>query len=108
MQTLYDLQLSILTLPSANLLSTVGLVSASLLSLLWLTRSFSLADRIILLIVFGIAVAFALVQYPFIEFGNPATRLIKDILLQVALIVLTLGVLIAVQMEQVRAEASGA
>ena len=107
LQTLYDLQLSTLTLPSANLLRTVGLVLASLLSLLWLTRSFSLADRIILLIVFGIAVAFALVQYPFIEFANPATRLIKDLLLQVALIVLMLGVLMAVQMDRVRAETNG-
>lgn len=105
-QTLYDLQLSQITLPSANLLRTIGLVAASLLSLLWLARSNSLADRIILLIVFGIAVAFALVQYPFIEFANPATRLIKDILLQVALIVLLLGVLVAIQMERVRTSIS--
>ena len=105
-QTLYDLQLSPITLPLANLFRTIGLVAASLLSLLWLARSNSLADRIILLIVFGIAVAFALVQYPFIEFANPATRLIKDLLLQVALIVLLLGVLVAVQMERVRAEAA--
>lgn len=105
-QTLYDLQLSPLTLPPANLFRTIGLVAASLLSLLWLARSNSLADRIILLIVFGIAVALALVQYPFIEFANPATRLIKDILLQVALIVLLLGVLVAVQMDRVRSEAA--
>jgi len=106
-QTLYDLQLSQITLPLANLFRTIGLVAASLLSLLWLARSNSLADRIILLIVFGIAVAFALVQYPFIEFANPATRLIKDILLQVALIVLLLGVLVAIQMERVRTSTGG-
>ena len=105
-QTLYDLQLSQITLPLANLFRTIGLVAASLLSLLWLARSNSLADRIILLIVFGIAVAFALVQYPFIEFANPATRLIKDLLLQVALIVLLLGVLVATQMERVRTSTS--
>ena len=105
-QTLFDLQLSPLTLPPANLFRTIGLVAAGLLSLLWPARSNSLADRIILLIVFGIAVALALVQYPFIEFANPATRLIKDMLLQVALIVLLLGVLVAVQMERVRAEAA--
>ena len=100
-QALFDLNLLRLILPEANLLRTVGLVAASLLSLLWLVRPFSLTDRIILLITFGIALACALFQYSFEEFGNFAVP--KHILLVITLITLSLGTLVVSEMEHVRA-----
>jgi len=103
-QTLFDLKLLTLIVPEANLVQTVALMAAGLISLLWLARPLNLSDRSILLIAFGIAVACALFQYSFEEFGN--FRLLKDVLQILALIILILGVLVAAQMERMRARAS--
>jgi multisubunit Na+/H+ antiporter MnhF subunit len=80
-----------------NLLSTIGLVVASLISLLWLTRPNTLMDRIILLAVFGVAAVCAFLQY-----SSADTDVLKHIYLLISLILLIQGVLIAAQTERVR------
>lgn len=80
-----------------NLLLTIGLVAASLISLLWLIRPYTLIDRIILLAVFGVAAACAFLQSSRMDFDVP-----KHIFLLIALILLIQGVLIAAQTERVR------
>ena len=80
-----------------NLLITIGLAAASLISLLWLARPYTLIDRIILLAVFGVAAVCVLLQ-------NLATDLdtSKHIFLLISLILLIQGILIAAQTERVR------
>ncbi len=80
-----------------NVLLTIGLVVASLISLLWLTRPNTLMDRIILLAVFGVAAVCA-----FLQFSGADTDIPKHIYLLISLILLVLGVLIAAQTERVR------
>ena len=99
-QTLSDVQQPlplILHQDVLNLLSTIGLVVASLISLLWLTRPNTLIDRIILLAVFGVAAVCAFLQYP-----SADTDVLKHIYLLISLILLIQGVLIAAQTERVR------
>jgi serine/threonine protein kinase len=99
-QTLRDVQQPlpfILHQDVLNLLSTIGLVVASLISLLWLTRPNTLIDRIILLAVFGVAAVCAFLQYP-----SADTDVLKHIYLLISLILLIQGVLIAAQTERVR------
>src|SRR5216684_5810826 len=64
LQTISDLQQSSSYVVSVdpNLLVTIGLVAASLISLLWLTRPYTLIDRIILLAIFGVAAICAFLQ----------------------------------------------
>jgi serine/threonine protein kinase len=101
LQTLNDVQ----QLPSAlaqvnlNLFSTIGLAAAAIISLLWLTRAYTLIDRIILLAVFGVAVVCVFLQY-----SGADTDVPKHIYLLIALILLIQGVLIAAQTERVRRE----
>jgi serine/threonine protein kinase len=96
------------TLPSLlqfvvlNQLFTAGLALATIISLLWLTRPFAVVDRIILLLIFGIAGVCTAMQYP----GGDGD-VSKHLLLLVALITLILGVLVAAQMERVRTSTSG-
>src|SRR6266487_295400 len=80
-----------------NWLFTASLAVASIISLGWLLRPFTLADRITLLVLFGIATCCAFVQTIFLD--NIVT---KHILLLLALITLLLGVLVAVRTERVR------
>ncbi len=99
LQTLNDIQ----QLPSAlmqvdvNLISTIGLAAAAIISLLWLTRPYTQIDRIILLAVFGVAAICAFLQYFGADKDIP-----KHIFLLISLILLIQGVLIAVQTERVR------
>jgi serine/threonine protein kinase len=99
LQTVSDVQQasSYLVPVDPNLLVTIGLAAASLISLLWLLRPFTLIDRIVLLLVFGIAAIFAFLQYPRLDFDVP-----KHIYLLLTLILLIQGVLIAAQTERVR------
>jgi serine/threonine protein kinase len=99
LQTLSDLQQSssYVVPVDPNLLITIGLAAASLISLLWLTRPYTLIDRIILLIVFGIAAVCAFLQY-----SGADTDVSKHIYLLISLILLIQGVLIATQTERVR------
>ena len=80
-----------------NSLFTASLAVASIISLGWLLRPFTLADRGTLLVLFGIATICALVQFLF-----PDNIDTKHILLLVALITLLLGVLVAARTERVR------
>ncbi len=99
LQTISDLQQSSSYVVSVdpNLLVTIGLVAASLISLLWLTRPYTLIDRIILLAIFGVAAICAFLQYSLLDFDAS-----KHIYLLVSLILLIQGVLIATQTERVR------
>jgi hypothetical protein len=99
LQTLSDVQQlpSMLAQVNPNLFITIGLAAASLISLLWLTRPFTLIDRIILLVVFGVATVCAFLQYSLIDFD-----VTKHIYLLISLIMLIQGVLIAAQTERVR------
>ena len=78
---------------------TIGLVAAALVSLVWLTRPYLLPDRIVLLVVFGIAAICAILQ-TFATSGD--SDVTSHIYLLFALIALIQGVLIAVQTERVR------
>ena len=104
MQALNDFAgLSILNPPLPNQLLTLGLAAGAVISLLWLARSFSLVNRAVLLLVFGAAVVCAFIQYnlnDFNTFGNSDGD-IKHTLLIVVLILLTMGTLLAIQMERV-------
>jgi serine/threonine protein kinase len=93
--------------PLLSQLFTLGLVAATGVSLLWSARPFTLLDRAILAISFGVALICTVVQawipvQPF--YGGSAVQ--KHLLLLVALIVLIGGTLVAVQMERVRANAT--
>jgi serine/threonine protein kinase len=93
--TTYLPQSTIDAAPVLNQVLTVGLVALCLLSLLWLLRPFSWADRLALLIVFGLALACALLQARFDDFSDA-----KHVLLVVTLIGLNQGVLLASAMER--------
>jgi len=80
-----------------NLLLTGTLVATTIISLLWLTRPFTAVNRSILLIIFGIALACASLQYLFVD-----QNIAKHILLICALIALLLGNLLVTQMERAR------
>lgn len=80
-----------------NLLLTAGLMTASVVSLLWLVRPFALLGRVILLVLFGVATICVLMQS-----GAPDGDTPKHILLLIVLITLILGTVIVVQMERVR------
>jgi serine/threonine protein kinase len=100
LQTLSDMQQQLpftLHQDVLNIFLTIGLVLASLISLLWLTRPNTLIDRIILLAVFGIAAVCAFLQYSGADQDIP-----KHLYLLISLILLILGVLIAAQTERVR------
>jgi serine/threonine protein kinase len=99
LQTISDFQQSSSYVVSVdpNLLITAGLVAAAIISLLWLTRPYTLIDRIILLVVFGVAGICALLQSP-----GTDTDITKHIYLLISLILLIQGVLIAAQTERVR------
>jgi serine/threonine protein kinase len=99
LQTVSDVQQSssYLVPVDPNLLITIGLAAASLISLLWLIRPYTLIDRIILLLVFGSAAICTFLQPSLIEFDVS-----KHIYLLLALILLIQGVLIAAQTERVR------
>jgi len=99
LQTISDLQQSSSYVVSVdpNLLLTTGLVAAAIISLLWLTRPYTLIDRIILLAVFGVAAICAFLQYFGADKDIP-----KHIFLLISLIMLLQGVLIATQTERVR------
>jgi serine/threonine protein kinase len=83
--------------PNLNLFLTMGLAAAAIISLLWLTRPSNLADRVVLLVMFGAALVLVLLQY-----SGADTDVLKHIYLLVALILLIQGVLIAAQTERVR------
>jgi serine/threonine protein kinase len=93
---------SLLQFAVLNRLFTAGLALATIISLLWLTRPFAIVDRIVLLLIFGIAGICTVIQYP----GGDGD-VSKHLLLLVALITLILGVLVAAQMERVRTSTSG-
>lgn len=99
LQTLSDIQQSstYLVPVDPNLLITIGMVAASLISLLWLLRPYTLVDRILLLLVFGIPAICSVLQYSHIDFDVS-----KHIYLLISLILLILGVLIATQTERLR------
>jgi len=100
-QTLNDIQplpsVLLQLFPYANLLLTIGLAAAAIISLLWLTRPYTLINRIILLVVFGGAAVCA-----FLQFSSIDTDVLKHIELLISLILLIQGVLIAAQAERVR------
>jgi hypothetical protein len=99
LQTVSDVQQSssYLVPVDPTLLITIGLAAASLISLLWLVRPYTLVDRIILLLVFGIAAIFTFLQSSLTDFDVS-----KHIYLLISLILLIQGVLIAAQTERVR------
>ncbi len=106
MQTLVDFtSFSLPAQLSPDLLLTGGLAAASFISLIWLARSFTVIDRVVLLIVFGVAVGCTFIQYNWSDVndaihGNQGD--LKHTLLIVVLILLTMGTLLATQMERVR------
>lgn len=77
-----------------NRLFTVGLGLLCVLALLWCLRPFQRIDRLALLLVFGLALAFTLAQYPF-----PDDSVSKHLLLVAALISVSQGVLLAARIE---------
>lgn len=104
MQTLNDfVGLSILNSPLPDQLLTIGLAAAAIISLAWLARSFTLVDRAVLLLVFGAAIVCVFVQYNLSDFNTLQNSEgdIKHMLLIIVLILLTVGMLLATQMERV-------
>ncbi len=93
---------SLLQFAVLNQLFTAGLALATVISLLWLTRPFAVVDRIVLLLIFGIAGVCTAIQYPFDDLV-----IVKHVLLLVVLIMLILGTLVASQMERVRTSTGG-
>ena len=96
-QTANSFQITLLQFAFLNGVFTVGLAAAGLISLLWLTRPFTMIDRIVLLTIFGVAAICALTQ-----FASNDGDVLKHILLLIALTTLIQGLLIAAQMERVR------
>ncbi len=76
----------------------IGLIIASIISLLWLVRPFRMLDRVILAVPFGIALICTLLQSPTPGIGAAQNQ--SHILLLVAFIALIQGTLLAVQMER--------
>lgn len=113
-----DLSQLITSLPPladlASLLFTLGLVAATVISLLWLVRPFSTLDRVILAVPFGIALICIWIQSQLsllpssTDIAISASALQRHILLLVALIALIQGTLLAVQMERVMSKISKA
>jgi len=101
LQTLNDLQqlpsALVSVAPNLNLFLTLGLAAAAIISLFWTMRPHTLINRIILLVMFGVALVLVLLQY-----SGADTDVSKHIYLLVALILLIQGVLIAAQTERVR------
>jgi len=89
---------SLLQFVVLNRLFTTGLALATIISLLWLTRPFATVDRIVLLMIFGIAGVCTVIEYSYND-----QVITKHVLLLVILITLILGTLVASQMERVRA-----
>jgi hypothetical protein len=83
-----------------NLLFTGSLTIAAILSLYWLLHPYTMMQRIILFICFGLALACFLTQM-----GMPIENFIKHLLLLVGLIALVLGTLLATQLERVQKSA---
>jgi serine/threonine protein kinase len=87
---------------------TIGLAAASIVSLFWLVRPFTLLDRAILAVPFGLALICTVVQAQ-LQLLPPAggadLSIQRHIVLLVALIALIQGTLVAVQMERVRENA---
>jgi serine/threonine protein kinase len=83
-----------------NLLFTASLAIAGILSLYWLLRPFTIAQRILLLILFGLALACILIQI-----SSPLVSISKHQLLLPGLIALVLGALLATQLERVQKRA---
>lgn len=79
---------------SSNLLLTLGLALAALLSLYWLTHHTSWSNRGILLALFGIAIIATALQFSFAD-ADP----LKHILLLIALITLIQGTLLVGRLE---------
>jgi serine/threonine protein kinase len=80
----------------------IGLIVATVVSLLWLVRPFRVLDRVILAVPFGIALTCVLIQ-PQQPSLTPSPGTVQShILLLVALIALIQGTLLAVQTERVR------
>ena len=73
-------------------LLTTSILAAALVSLFWLTRGRNMADRIVLIALFGSAAISALVHY----FSTPPPQLLLSLML------LMLGTLIAARMERVQ------
>ncbi len=99
-QTLKDIQQQLpftLNPNVLNIFSTSSLAAACLISFLWLLRPYLMVDRLILLVIFGLAGICALLQY-----SGTDTDVAKHIYLLILLILLIQGVLIAVQTERVR------
>ena len=88
---------NILPPDSLNTLLTSGLAVAAIISLFWLTRPFTRVDRILIFVVFGIAIACT-----FLQFSYQGGDVTKHIFLLMALITLIQGMLLAAQMERVR------
>lgn len=80
-----------------NLLFSASLTIAAILSLYWLLRPFTTGQRILLLILFGLALACFLTQI-----GMPMESITKHLLLLAGLIASVLGVLLATQFERIQ------
>ncbi len=80
-----------------NKVMTAGVMVVCLTMMLWLLRSFRLADRLMLLAVFGLALVGAFVQYPLHD-----DSVSKHILLVMSLISVNQGVLLATRIERLR------
>lgn len=80
-----------------NLLFTGGLTIAAILSLYWLLRPFTMMQRILLFICFGLGLVCFLAQL-----GMPIETITKHQLLLVGLIALVLGTLLATQLERMQ------
>jgi hypothetical protein len=85
---------ALLSTQISNLLLSAGLVVAGIVSLYWLIRRQG-TGRVILLVIFGLSIIFAALQFNLAD-GNP----IKHILLLAALIALIEGTLLSIQMER--------
>ena len=80
-----------------NLLFTSSLAIVTILSLYWLVRPFAVVQRILLFLLFGLALGCILVQATM-----PLEVITKHLLLLLALIVLICGVLLVAQLERVQ------
>jgi hypothetical protein len=83
-----------------NLLFSASLTIAAILSIYWLLRSFTIAQRILLFILFGLALACILTQTVL-----QMESITKHLLLLLGLIMLELGTLLATQLERVQKRA---
>lgn len=98
LQTLRDIQNSVLAFGQLplNAMLSFGLLTAGVISLLWLAhRSLTWVNRILLLLFFGFTALCALLQIPYLDNAFAVT---KHLLLLSALIVFIQGTLLAGQM----------